>query len=183
VILENPIYRGEYVWNRSEWIKDHETGRRKRFERPEADWIRQHSPEWRIVSDELWDRARAVARGKRSACVRGTGGQLVESRGRHGTGRHLLSGFLACAECGGSFYGQHTHRIYECGWRRDRGEHVCGNNIRAPRLALEGRVLGAIRDQILVPENSPTRRSVPSSASPMASVRTTPGPCKSGSTR
>jgi hypothetical protein len=29
VILENSIYRGEYVWNRSEWIKDRETGRRR----------------------------------------------------------------------------------------------------------------------------------------------------------
>src|SRR5215510_3806112 len=25
-MLRNPIYRGERVWNRSEWVKDHETG-------------------------------------------------------------------------------------------------------------------------------------------------------------
>ncbi len=40
-MLRNPIYRGERVWNRSEWIKDHETGRRQRFERPETEWVRQ----------------------------------------------------------------------------------------------------------------------------------------------
>ena len=45
VLLENPIYRGEYVWNRSEWIKDHETGRRRRFERPESEWLRSSLPE------------------------------------------------------------------------------------------------------------------------------------------
>jgi hypothetical protein len=151
-MLRNPIYRGEYVWNRSEWIKDHETGKYRRFERPEADWIRQTSAEWQIVGDDLWERARAVAKGKRSNFVRGEGGSILESRGKHGVGRHLLSGFLKCAECGASFYGLHTHRIYECGWHRDRGVQVCSNSLRVLRLDLEERVLGAIREQILVPE-------------------------------
>jgi hypothetical protein len=30
-MLSNPIYRGERIWNRSYWVNDHETGRRKRF--------------------------------------------------------------------------------------------------------------------------------------------------------
>ena len=34
-ILRNPIYRGERIWNRSYSVKDHEMGRRRRFERPE----------------------------------------------------------------------------------------------------------------------------------------------------
>jgi len=40
-MLRNPIYRGERVWNRSSWLKDHETGKRRRFERPESEWVRQ----------------------------------------------------------------------------------------------------------------------------------------------
>jgi hypothetical protein len=146
VMLANPIYRGEYVWNRSVWVKDHETGKRRRFERPEAEWIRHFSPDWQIVSAELWDRARSVAAGRRSAYVRDEGGRLIASRGQHSPARYLLSGFLACAECGGSFRAQRTREMYGCGWRRDRGEHVCRNSHRVPRQALEDRVLGAIRD-------------------------------------
>jgi DNA invertase Pin-like site-specific DNA recombinase len=31
-LLQNEIYRGEYIWNRSEWVKDHDTGRRHRHD-------------------------------------------------------------------------------------------------------------------------------------------------------
>ena len=41
-LVRNPIYRGDYIWNRSEWIKDHDTGRRRRYERPESEWV--HHP-------------------------------------------------------------------------------------------------------------------------------------------
>jgi DNA invertase Pin-like site-specific DNA recombinase len=152
VMLENPIYRGEYVWNRSEWIKDHETGKRRRFLRPESEWIRQHSPLWEIVSAELWERVRSVASAKRSAYVRGLGGRLVTSRGQHGRARQPLSGLLECAECGGSVFRAWSNRFYACGWHRDRGPAVCGNVMRVPQIELEARVFGAIRDQVLVPE-------------------------------
>jgi len=56
-MLRNPIYRGERIWNRSFWVKDHETGKRKRFERPENEWVKQHEESWRIVSDGLWQAA------------------------------------------------------------------------------------------------------------------------------
>jgi hypothetical protein len=97
VILENPIYRGEYVWNRSEWIKNHETGKRRRFLRPESEWVRQQSPAWEIVSAELWERVRSIAAAKRSAYVRRLGGRIVASHGQHGHSRHPLSGLLELA--------------------------------------------------------------------------------------
>jgi hypothetical protein len=37
-----------------EWIKDHETGERRRLERPESEWLRQRDESWRIVSEALW---------------------------------------------------------------------------------------------------------------------------------
>jgi len=151
-MLENPIYRGEYVWNRSEWIKDHETGKRRRFVRPESEWIRQHSPAWQIVSAELWERVRSVAAAKRSDYVRSLGGRLVASRGQHGASRQPLSGLLECSECGGSVFRAWSNRFYACGWHRDRGSAVCGNAMRVPQPELEARVFGAIRDQVLVPD-------------------------------
>ena len=47
-IVMNPTYRGEVVWNRSEWIKDHETGKRRRHERPESQWVRHRDEPLRI---------------------------------------------------------------------------------------------------------------------------------------
>ena len=40
-MLRNRLYVGERVFNRSEWVKDHETGKRRRFERPESEWVRR----------------------------------------------------------------------------------------------------------------------------------------------
>ncbi len=154
-LLQNPIYRGEYVWNRSEWIKDHESGRRRRFERPESEWLRSSQPELTIVDVELWERAQEVRRAKTLAYEWSPGGGLM--RTRPGTGhrvrtRHLLSGFLACAHCGGSFHALSRAETYGCGWHRDRGAEVCQSDLRVARLRLEERVLGAVRDRILVPE-------------------------------
>jgi len=104
-MLRNPIYRGERIWNRSEWVKDHETGIRKRFERPESEWVRQQDEAWRIVSDELWHEAQD-ARGRRNALHERDGrGRIIRSALRGPASRkRLLSGFLVCGECGGSFH-------------------------------------------------------------------------------
>jgi site-specific DNA recombinase len=154
-LLQNPIYRGEYLWNRSEWIKDHESGKRRRFERPESEWLRSALPELRIVTADLWERAQEVRRAKTIAYEWRPGGGLLRTHagaGHRVRSRHLLSGFLACAECGGSFYALSRSDTYGCGWHRDRGEDVCRNNLRVARLALEERVLGAVRERILVPD-------------------------------
>lgn len=105
-ILRNPIvYRGERVWNRSYWVKDHESGRRRRFNRPEREWVRQQDETWRIVSDELWHAAQD-ARGRRNALhLRDGRGRIVRSAAHGPTRRkRLLSGFLVCGECGGSYH-------------------------------------------------------------------------------
>ena len=57
-MLRNPLYRGEYIWNRSQWIKDHTTGKRQRIEGPESEWVRQRDESWRIVPEHLWARVR-----------------------------------------------------------------------------------------------------------------------------
>jgi hypothetical protein len=37
-VLNNELYVGRYVWNRSKWIKNPDTGKRERFIRPESEW-------------------------------------------------------------------------------------------------------------------------------------------------
>ena len=151
-MLQNSIYRGEYVWNRSEWIKDHDTGRRRRYERPESEWVRQPVPELAIVSSALWDQARAAAAAKQRTYQRRDDGSFLESSARRGPSRYLLSGLLECGLCGGSFFAVAGGERYGCGWHRDRGPKVCGNALRIGRSELESRILGAVRERILVPE-------------------------------
>ena len=155
-MLQNPIYQGTYLWNRSEWIKEHETGRRRRFERPEAEWLRREMPELAIVSPEFWGRVESLRTERASGYPRRRDGRLTgRARASHTVvSRHLLSGLLQCAECGGAFFALRRESSYGCGWHRDRGEAVCGNGLRVPRAELEARVLGAIREQILVPEHA-----------------------------
>ncbi len=84
-MVRNPIYRGDCVWNSGTWIKDHETGKRRRYERPESEWIVHHDEGLRIVSEDLWGRAQARHR------KRGAPGE-TGARGGRAHARHLLSG-------------------------------------------------------------------------------------------
>jgi len=139
-MLQNPIYQGTYLWNRSEWIKEHETGRRRRFERPESEWLRREMPELAIVSPELWARVELLRMERTTGYPRRADRRLTgRARACHKVvSRHLLSGLLKCAECGGAFFALRRESSYGCGWRRDRGKAVCGNRLRAtPRTGHE----------------------------------------------
>ena len=145
-LLRNPIYRGERVWNRSLWVKDHDTGRRRRIERPESEWTHQHEERWRIVSDELWQAAQDARAGRNERHERDSGGRILRSAARCGTLRkRLLSGFLACGECGGSFHALDA-RAWGCSWQRNRGS--CDNAVRVPAGHLERAVVAAVEDAL-----------------------------------
>jgi len=150
-LLQNPIYRGEYIWNKSEWIKDHETGKRRRHERPEREWVRQSDEQWRIVSDELWEAAQWVRSQRRHESHAPGSNRFGSGGSRRGSPRTLLGGFLACGVCDGSIYQLYSNRL-GCG-RGANGPEACDSDLRIAREELENRVLGAVQDQILVPEN------------------------------
>ncbi|WP_166656100.1 recombinase family protein [Paraburkholderia sp. BL10I2N1] len=52
-VLNNEHYVGRYVWNRSKWIKNPDTGKRERFIRPESEWQSVARPELCILDDDL----------------------------------------------------------------------------------------------------------------------------------
>ncbi len=147
-ITMNPTYRGEAVWNRSEWIKDHETGKRMRHDRPASEWLARAVPA--IVDATTWERAQ-TAREARTKRVRFDAGAKLAGTARGLTrahGRHLLSGFLACGACGGSFHALYR-TCWGCGWRDKRGPTVCANGVRVPMAELDDLVLGAFVEQVL----------------------------------
>jgi hypothetical protein len=54
VILRNEKYAGVWVWNKTRFLKDPDSGRRRPVRRPPDEWIRQERPELRIVDPDLW---------------------------------------------------------------------------------------------------------------------------------
>jgi site-specific DNA recombinase len=58
-ILNNELYIGRMVWNRLQYVKDPDTGKRVSRLNPSSVWITTDVPHLRIVPDELWSAANA----------------------------------------------------------------------------------------------------------------------------
>lgn len=136
-ILANPIYLGRQIWNRSRWEKHPETGRRIRAERPEAEWIITEHPELAIVTQAQWDAVQNATRRHPS---------YQRAAGR--SPKHLLSGLLQCADCGGPMVVVDRYR-YGCARAKDRGPAVCASRLRVARQAAEDAILAGLREQLL----------------------------------
>jgi DNA invertase Pin-like site-specific DNA recombinase len=140
-VLNNEIYIGRYIWNRSQWVKEPDTGRRQRLVRPRQEWCVVERPELRILSDELWSAARA-----RMDKPRASGG----GKGRGAAPRTLFGGLLRCGRCGGAIIAV-DQRTYGCAACKDRGRAVC-SGIRARRSDVDDRLLGVVKEELLAPE-------------------------------
>lgn len=139
-ILNNPMYAGKYIWNRSQWVKDPDTGNRQRTERPRSEWQESDLPELRIVPAHLWEAVRA---------------RIDEGRDEEGRKRQvrptstLFGGILACPHCGSPMVAV-NERAYGCNSHKDRGDSVCtGYYIR--RDLVEKRMLAMVREELLSP--------------------------------
>ena len=140
-ILNNVLYAGHYVWNRSQWIKDPDSGRRKRVERPRTEWNERIDDELRIVPEELWRTVRARIDDGRDATGRKRQQRPV---------RTLFGGLIHCPYCGGPMVAVDA-AYYGCNVRMDRGATVCPG-FRISRSVVDRRMLASLRDEILTPE-------------------------------
>lgn len=139
-ILNNKLYVGSYVWNRSKWTKDPDSGRRRRMDRPREEWIAEERPELRILEDEAWRKVRArLARKRLEGGPRGAGARP----------QTLFGGMLKCGKCGGAVIAANA-RMYGCAARKDRGAVVCVG-MYVPREATDARLLSVVRDELLAP--------------------------------
>jgi DNA invertase Pin-like site-specific DNA recombinase len=140
-VINNELYIGHYIWNRSKWIKDPDTGRRQRIARPREEWSVTERPELRIVDDAIWQRVRArMDRGG----LRGGG------RGKGARPRTLFGGLLKCGKCGGAVIAVNVYN-YGCAAHKDRGASVC-TGMHAKRKIVDARLLTAVREDLLAPE-------------------------------
>ena len=139
VILRNERYRGVICWNASEWVKDPDTGRRKRVPRPRKEWISHVDESLRIISDDLWDRAWRRVRPANTDKRLKAGGKP----------KYLLSGLLRCDVCD-AHYTITNATSYGCSGYHDG--RACGNSILVRRDRVENILLGPIRDDLLKPD-------------------------------
>lgn len=137
-MLRNERYTGWVHWNTSEWLKDPDTGKRKRRALPRSHWISRHDETQRIVSDGLFQRAQRRTRLGNDERVR-SGGKA----------RHLLSGLLTCSECGAHYVmaGQSSYSCSSCVNGR-----ACSNNVRVRRDQIEKQLLAPVRKELLSPK-------------------------------
>ena len=158
-LLENPVYRGDIVWNRRTESKFYavRNGRADRMKptqqsgrvesMPQDDWIVIENVVPAIVDRETWDRAQVMV--KRRAEAKGGQGKQ--------TNRWLLSGVLKCGECGSKFWGERKRKghiegrkpvvtkYYTCSGRWAYGKNGCAVSSHVKADALESWVLGKLQ--------------------------------------
>lgn len=137
-ILQNHLYRGRQIYNRTHRVYHPVTRRREIRLNPESAWLVKDIPELRIVDEATW----SAAAGMRAAL-----GSPVISRSRRP--KAMLSGLAHCAICGSQWriIGQGR---WGCGAHHDG--RACANGRSITRESFERRVLAGLTTRMLTPE-------------------------------
>lgn len=135
-MLHNQLYIGRHVWNRSVWVKDPDTGKRLRRDRPQSEWIVRQDESLRIIDQDLWERVQARVAGGRARGI---------APGKGASPKTLFGGLMRCGACGGPYIAVNPRR-YGCGVRKDRGPSVCSNSTTLAREQFDARMITQVRD-------------------------------------
>lgn len=123
-ILENPIYAGRLVNNKSV-TKDFISGTRQIL--PESDWYVHERPELRIISDEDFGIVQKKLADRRMR-------YKSDNPGNRYSNRHIFSNLIKCGECGKSYIAKvyewkNTYVRYRCAMHNNCGNSICTNNV------------------------------------------------------
>ncbi|HEY1243435.1 MAG TPA: recombinase family protein [Hyphomicrobiaceae bacterium] len=141
-LLNNSLYAGRITYNRQSFIKDPATGRRQARANPSEQWLTQDVPELAIVSRAVFE----AAEGRRA--TRSRPNPNVQRRPKH-----LLSGLLSCAACGGSVVVRtRKDGVIYFGCSVHMNRRGCENGRFVPAPEIEGRVLAALKAHLLAPD-------------------------------
>ncbi len=130
LMLHNPRFVGRVHFNRREWRKNPDTGRRVYRWRSPEHWACATVEALRIIDDDTWHAVQARLKTRRH----------LFSRRRSAT-THLLSGLLVCDACGGRL--SIVARDYY-GCRNHVESNSCANDLRIRRHAIEELVISNI---------------------------------------
>ena len=150
-MLKRELYKGEYVWNRTKFVKVPGTNKRRSRPRPANEWRRNPMPLLAIVSEDLWNevqnRFRVVGRVSQIAPRKGLLSRAI-------TSPYLFSNLLKCGLCGSNLIiasGGGKKPKYVCSGYFNRG--ICSNNLYIRQDELEERLLGRMRSELLEPDS------------------------------
>nr|WP_246781518.1 recombinase family protein [Rhodoblastus sphagnicola] len=143
-ILNNEMYIGRLIWNRQRFVRDPDTRKRQARPNPSPEWISIEVPEWRIIDDELWHAVKA-----RQAAATKVHGSEEENHFRdRRRPKYIFSGLAKCGCCGGG-YTMISATLVGCATARNKG--TCDNRCNIRREALESRIVGALRENLMDP--------------------------------
>ncbi len=130
-MLKNELYIGNVVNRQSEVVDFREGKRRKRGE---DERITVHRPEFRIVSDEVFEAAQALMSSRNDA---------FHTQHKRASVKFPLSNLLTCA-CGHAFKRRargERPALWVCGHRDAQGASSCENGIKIGEAELHGVIL------------------------------------------
>ncbi len=146
-VLNNPVYVGRIIWNRTEKVRNPDTDKETTRRRPQSEWVYAEAPQLRIIPDDLWN---AVQRRREE--------QRKLARGNV-TGRkpkYLFSGLLVCEECGQHYVIRSSNAgggaYYGCATNTNQGKEICPNDQLVRRDRLEETLLRRVFDEVFSPE-------------------------------
>lgn len=138
VILDNVMYEGKLIWNRSRKTKHPDTGKRLSRARPREEWVVCEREELQIVPHEVLDRVRSRQHGNKQRT-----GNFVSAPAQ----RYLFSGLMQCGQCGGNIVLVSKNR-YGCAVNKTRGATECDNRRTVSRHIVERRLLAGIKSRL-----------------------------------
>ena len=141
-MLNNELYIGRLVWNRQRFVKDPDTGKRLARLNSPSEWITKDVPALRIVSEELWQAAKA----RQASTERKWSAKDPRRFNQFRRPKYLFSGLTKCGECGAGFI-VYSREHLGCFGARARG--TCTNKLAIPRQEVETRVLRALQGKLM----------------------------------
>ena len=146
-IINNPIYAGRYLWNRTHTVKHPVSGKVKYVPNAPELWIETFKPELQIVDPALWQRTRE----RQTQRARGRGAEISKAIAQKRIGgrdpRHWLGGVLFCGACQARFQAD-SRADYVCPSYSSAG---CQNDLRVKRHEVHAAVLAALETHLLSP--------------------------------
>jgi site-specific DNA recombinase len=139
-ILQNQLYIGKLVFNRTRKMVDPRTRKALIRPNPESEWQVEDVPELQIVDLSLWEAAQDVL-------------GMVQTRRPEASRRpkHMLSGIARCGVCSGAWTIIGKER-WGCSRHREGGPAACRNNRSISTGQMEARVLHGLQQHMLDPD-------------------------------
>lgn len=142
-ILNNELYVGSIVWNKSRMVVNPNTGKRVSRRNAPVEWVRAEAEQLRIVPDELWDAVSARKAKKQ---------QEPPQRAR--AAKRVFSGLLRCGACGSGMSTKGKDKTgrtrLQCSRHKESGD--CADPRSYYIDEIEERVLGLLRRELQEPD-------------------------------